>query len=318
MVGLSQTSFGLAGRFHGSPDGRDREGHALARAAFLLTAGLLVIRLPVIGRFGFFADESYYWLWSENLAFGYYDHPPMVALFIRAGTFLFGNNEFGVRFVGVVSVVVDVALVYGTAWVLFGSKRIAAGAAIFANLTFMTVLSVIIAPDYAMLTFWLAGFYGLARIARDGSGRWWLFIGAMFGLAAASKYSTFFMAAAVLLWLVLVPGLRKWFRSPWLYLGAGVGLAILLPVILWNVAEGWPSVGIQINRDTFAEAQLGRLPLYFAAVAVVVTPFILVLAAAGLIGCLRSGWRRDPVRALLVITPIPIGFLWLLFDLGAD
>jgi 4-amino-4-deoxy-L-arabinose transferase-like glycosyltransferase len=32
------------------------------------------------------ADEAYYWMWSKHLAFGYYDHPPMVALVIRAGT----------------------------------------------------------------------------------------------------------------------------------------------------------------------------------------------------------------------------------------
>lgn len=42
-------------------------------------------------------DEAYYWIYSENLAWGYYDHPPMVAFFIKLGTALFGNNEFGVR-----------------------------------------------------------------------------------------------------------------------------------------------------------------------------------------------------------------------------
>ena len=31
-------------------------------------------------------DEAYYWLWSKHLACGYYDHPPMIAFVIRAGT----------------------------------------------------------------------------------------------------------------------------------------------------------------------------------------------------------------------------------------
>ena len=43
-------------------------------------------------------DEAYYWVYSEHLAWGYYDHPPMVALFIRLGTFVFGNTELAVRF----------------------------------------------------------------------------------------------------------------------------------------------------------------------------------------------------------------------------
>ena len=29
-------------------------------------------------------DEAYYWMWSKHLAGGYYDHPPMVAVVIRA------------------------------------------------------------------------------------------------------------------------------------------------------------------------------------------------------------------------------------------
>lgn len=41
-------------------------------------------------------DESYYWMYSETPAWGYFDHPPMVAFLIRAGYFLF-QNELGVR-----------------------------------------------------------------------------------------------------------------------------------------------------------------------------------------------------------------------------
>jgi 4-amino-4-deoxy-L-arabinose transferase-like glycosyltransferase len=43
-------------------------------------------------------DESYYWIYSKFLSFGYYDHPPMVALLIKLGT-IFGDTEVGVRFV---------------------------------------------------------------------------------------------------------------------------------------------------------------------------------------------------------------------------
>lgn len=42
-------------------------------------------------------DEAYYWLYSHNMAWGYFDHPPMVAALIFAGTKLFGGH-LGVRF----------------------------------------------------------------------------------------------------------------------------------------------------------------------------------------------------------------------------
>jgi hypothetical protein len=42
-------------------------------------------------------DEAYYWLYSRHLDWGYFDHPPMVAALIFAGTKLFGGY-LGVRF----------------------------------------------------------------------------------------------------------------------------------------------------------------------------------------------------------------------------
>ena len=41
-------------------------------------------------------DEAYYWLYSKYLAWGYYDHPPMVAAFIWIGDHIM-HNELGLR-----------------------------------------------------------------------------------------------------------------------------------------------------------------------------------------------------------------------------
>jgi len=41
-------------------------------------------------------DEAYYWIYSQNLDFGYFDHPPGVALLIAAGYALI-KNELGLR-----------------------------------------------------------------------------------------------------------------------------------------------------------------------------------------------------------------------------
>ncbi|MEP6615679.1 MAG: glycosyltransferase family 39 protein [Ginsengibacter sp.] len=47
------------------------------------------------------SDEGYYWFYSLHLQWGYYDHPPLLALLIKAGYFLF-RNEFGVRLLYVI------------------------------------------------------------------------------------------------------------------------------------------------------------------------------------------------------------------------
>src|SRR5687768_16973443 len=41
-------------------------------------------------------DEAYYWRYSLQPAWGYFDHPPVVAILVKAGFGLF-PNELGVR-----------------------------------------------------------------------------------------------------------------------------------------------------------------------------------------------------------------------------
>jgi 4-amino-4-deoxy-L-arabinose transferase-like glycosyltransferase len=299
----------------GRIDARD-DAERLVRFAFALTGVLLVFRLLMIGEFGFSFDEAYYWLWSQDLAFGYYDHPPMVALFIRAGTFLFGENEFGTRVFGTASVAIDALLIFGIARILFDSRRVGAWAAIFANLTTLTTVSVIVVPDQPMIMFWLAAFYGLARIARGGAPQWWLLVGGMLGLAAASKYTTFFLAAAIPIWLLIVPSMRHWFRSPWPYLAAGLAVVTFLPVLIWNAQHGWPSFLSQYNREGFDGIRFDSLMLYFGLLPFMITPPITYLAVVGLLKCLRSGWTLDPARALLVITPIPLAIFLAYYSFG--
>src|SRR6185503_20884952 len=75
-------------------------------------------------------DEAYYWMWSKHLAGGYYDHPPMVALVIRAGTMIAGDTELGVRLVSILLAIPMSYAVYRTAAILFGGQRVAATATI--------------------------------------------------------------------------------------------------------------------------------------------------------------------------------------------
>src|ERR1700740_2498664 len=58
---------------------------------------LIVVRLIVASQVPLAFDEALYWRWSQHLAFGNLDHPPMTPLLIRAGTSIFGDTSLGVR-----------------------------------------------------------------------------------------------------------------------------------------------------------------------------------------------------------------------------
>ena len=59
-------------------------------AAGALLRGAFAILVPL------FEVESYYWLWSRELAWGYYDHPPMLALVMNLSPLL-NDSALGLR-----------------------------------------------------------------------------------------------------------------------------------------------------------------------------------------------------------------------------
>ncbi len=59
---------------------------------------------------GLHSDESYYWMFSQNLDWGFFDHPPMVALLIYIGNALL-PGEIGVRLVFILLSTVTFALI---------------------------------------------------------------------------------------------------------------------------------------------------------------------------------------------------------------
>ena len=59
---------------------------------------------------GLHSDESYYWMYSQNLSWGYFDHPPMVAFFIYPGSSIL-SGEIGVRLIFIIISTITFALI---------------------------------------------------------------------------------------------------------------------------------------------------------------------------------------------------------------
>src|SRR5579863_3370351 len=79
-----------------------------------------LLRLIYCSQIDLFPTEAYYWNYSRHLDFGYLDHPPMVALLIRAGTVAFGNTEFGVRIGALCCNLISALFMFRLARNLFG------------------------------------------------------------------------------------------------------------------------------------------------------------------------------------------------------
>ena len=76
------------------------------RAVLALIAALTLMRLVYAGVMELRTDEAYYWTWSKESVLSFLDHPPGIAWAIRFGTFIFGDTRLGVRFSGIVAMLV--------------------------------------------------------------------------------------------------------------------------------------------------------------------------------------------------------------------
>src|SRR6516164_7921452 len=124
----------------------------LIRYTSLAVLGMVALRLVAAVWTPLTFDEAYYWIWSKHLAGGYYDHPPMVALVIRAGTLIAGDTELGVRLVSILLALPMSYAVFRSAALLFGGLRVAATATILLNATLMvSVGTTLITPDSPLL-----------------------------------------------------------------------------------------------------------------------------------------------------------------------
>src|SRR6202000_1623357 len=188
-------------------------------------------------------------IWSKHLPGGFSDHPPMMAVVIRAGTTIAGDTELGVRLVSVLLALPMSFAVFRTSAILFGGQRVAATATILLNVTLMAAVgTLIVTPDSPLLVASSFVLFFLAKVLESGRGAWWLGVGAAVGLALISKYTALLFGPAILIWLVSVPQQRRWLVSPWPYLGGLGRLAVFAPVILWNADHPWVSFIKQLGR----------------------------------------------------------------------
>ena len=254
-----------------------------ARVSAICILVLLLLRAVMAAKLPLSADEAYYWLWSKHLAAGYFDHPPMIAWLIHAGTAVFGDTPWGVRFCGVVLSVPATWFVWRAAALIVKDQDRAALAALFFNLTLMVSVELLAAtPDMPSIVASAAFVYFLARVQAQNDGKAWLGVGAAAGLGLLAKFSALFLGAGALGWLLVDRNARKWLISPWPYLGTVLALAIWSPNLLWQAQHHWQTFAFQFGRLSSGHFSLRFLGEFLGAQFGLASPLIFILMAVGL------------------------------------
>ena len=287
----------------------------LIPVCLLIVGGLTLMR-------GIFAavnplrvDEAYYWTWSRTSVISYLDHPPMISWCIYLGTLIFGDTNFGVRFGGLLTMLVMEALLTDIVWRITRDWRYAILAVLLpeAALNYGLLITKVV-PDTALIAFVLAMVWALVRLALSGNQRWWLLAGVFGGFALLSKYTVILLLPAIVAYAVVPSWRMKQLSSPYPWLAALIAVAIFSPVLYWNAIHDWASFKFQLDRPV----QIQGWSLKFLAEFVGIQFFLLgpILFPVAVIGTTMLGWRgfraKEPIAILLsMCVAAPIGFfLW--------
>ncbi len=278
------------------------EATGWSRGVLFLALGFTALRLVAAGTIHLTEDESYYRLWAMHLQFGYLDHPPMIAWWIRAGETIFGDTPLGVRLVPTLAAGLTTWLIADLARRLGASPHTAFRAALWYNATLTVCLGGMLAiPDAPASLFWTITLWSLAQFWDSKKASWWLAAGAAAGLAVMSKYSALFLAPGVLLWLLLVPGGREELRKPGPWIAAVVAGLIFSANVVWNAQHDWLTFTKQFGRVAPRGIYLSHLAELLGTQFLVFTPLMAIYAGNGI----WQGWReRAQTGAVRLILPV--------------
>lgn len=220
------------------------------KKVLLLTGFFLVIKLILAFVLELGNDEAYYWLYSKHWQWNYFDHPPMVAAWIRLFSVNLSLDQYEgfLRLGSVVGSAVSTWFLY-KAVASAHSERAGWFTAVLYNASFYSGITagLYILPDSPQMVFWTFALWMIAKIVKDeNSWRNWLLFGLTAGLCIMSKVHGAF------LWIGLggyiLFNKTSWLRKPQVYVSLLITLVLISPIVFWNIRYDFVTFRFHSNR----------------------------------------------------------------------
>lgn len=227
------------------------------RKVIILILVFLVLRFITAATVELGNDESYYWLYSRDLQWNYFDHPPMVALWVKLFTLggLLEHYEVFIRAGSLLGCAMSTWLLYRAVSIIHDERAGWFAACLFnASLYAGMLAGILIMPDSPQLLFWTFCLLQIAKLINNDR-RWltWLLFGLSAGLCIMSKIHGVFIWTGLALFILFKK--REWLRLPQLYVSLVLSLLITSPILFWNLRHDFMTWRFHSARmDITAEA----------------------------------------------------------------
>ncbi|MBN3035164.1 MAG: glycosyltransferase family 39 protein [Bacteroidales bacterium] len=292
------------------------------KALWLIVIISALIRSILAGTTELGNDEAYYWVYALFPDWSHFDHPPMVGWIIQFFTLdMLVDNEFFIR-LGAVALGSCNTLIIFRIGMCLGNRRTGLIAAILYNSSIycFIIAGTFILPDTPLVFFWLLSLMLLCTAVPVGHIEKkhqikMLLAGFSMGLAFLSKYSSVYLWAGLLAYIIFHR--RIWLKNRSLYLAILITLLTATPVILWNIRNDFISISFHSNRVGLLGAGLRPDYLLMEITGEILyhNPVNLFLIISAIIFLARGGWRSSPPAiSLLLWTGLPMIVTFILFS----
>ncbi len=199
--------------------------------AFLLV--WLLVNLVQAGFTGLHADEAYYWIYSRFLDWGYFDHPPMVAIFIKAGSYLV-KNTLGLRLLTIITNTLSIYIL----WLIVKpyAKNAQLFILLFCSVLIFHVYAFITTPDAPLFFFTVLFLYLYQHYTKAYQWKWAVALGIVAAALLLSKYH-----GILLIFFILISNFSL-FKKASFWGIIVIALILFAPHIYWQYLNDYPSI----------------------------------------------------------------------------
>lgn len=176
-------------------------------------------------------DEAYYWAYSRFLDWGYFDHPPVIALLVKIGYAVI-PNELGVRLLPLLSVTAALWLIFRTS----GTEDIRLFLLLVFSVFPFFLFGFTALPDSPMLFSVALFFWTYQQFLKHESWKWTLVLAFVMAFMLYTKYM------GVLIILFTLASNLSLLKRKWFWLASIIGATLFLPHLFWQYLNNFPSV----------------------------------------------------------------------------
>jgi len=192
-------------------------------------------------------DEAYYWKYQTQLAWGYFDHPPMIAWLIKPGYWLFGN-ELGIRLLIILLTLILIYLLER----LIKPNNLTLFYILISSVAIFHFIGFLALPDLPLLFFTATFFIAYKLYLVNDNFKNSALLALAIALLLYSKYHGILVVFFTVLSNIKL--LKK--RSFWVV--TAISLLLYLPHILWQYQHDWVSLRFHLVERRYND----YLPIY--------------------------------------------------------